>query len=141
MDSHKTWRTGWECHKEECIQFWWRSESRSGYNNYLIFNWFFTIERWGWKWYCMISQKSWRWIQLRLGGQVGCVKRTNWFDFDEGQNPDPDSTFFSGDSSPLREWGQKLYRMLSLKVVDDVTKRGGRVGHMVWQPCWIQEQY
>ena len=36
MDSRETWWTGWECHSEELIQFWWRSKSRSGYENYLI---------------------------------------------------------------------------------------------------------
>ena len=33
-------------------------------------------------------------IRTKLGGQVGCVARTNWFDFDEDMNPDPDLRIF-----------------------------------------------
>ena len=34
-DSDYTWWTGWVC-DGELLQFWWRSESGSGYENYLI---------------------------------------------------------------------------------------------------------
>ena len=37
--------------------------------------------------------------QMKLGGQVGCVTRTNCFDFGEDLNPDPESRIFS----PLRD--------------------------------------
>ena len=30
------WWRGWICDKDEKIIFWWRSKSRSGYDNYLI---------------------------------------------------------------------------------------------------------
>ncbi len=36
-DPDETWWTGWVCEKDELIGFWWRSESGSGYENYLIF--------------------------------------------------------------------------------------------------------
>ena len=36
-DSDETWWTGCVCDKDELIRFWWRSESGSGYENYLIF--------------------------------------------------------------------------------------------------------
>ena len=35
-----------------------------------------------------ISQ-NYRWIRAKLGGHVGCVKRTNLFNF--GEDPDPDT--------------------------------------------------
>ena len=44
--------THWVCDEEESIKFWWRSES--GYENYLIFKWFFTIERKGQIRYCTV---------------------------------------------------------------------------------------
>ena len=34
--------------------------------------------------------KSYQWIWRKLGGQVGCVARTNRFDFGEDPNPNPD---------------------------------------------------
>ena len=37
-DSDETWWTGWMCRKDQLIRFWWRSESGSGYENYLICN-------------------------------------------------------------------------------------------------------
>ena len=36
-DPDETWWTRWVCDKEELIQFWWRSESGSGYENYFVF--------------------------------------------------------------------------------------------------------
>ena len=35
-DPDEIWWAGWLCDKDELIRFWWRSESRSGYENYLI---------------------------------------------------------------------------------------------------------
>ena len=35
-DSDETWWTCWVCDKEELIQFWWRSRSTSGYENFFI---------------------------------------------------------------------------------------------------------
>ena len=36
-NSDETWWAGWVCDKDELFQFWWRSESRSGYANQSIF--------------------------------------------------------------------------------------------------------
>ena len=41
---------------------------------------------------------------MKLGGQVGCVARTNQFDFGEDLNLDP--SIFLNDFSPLRERGK-----------------------------------
>ena len=38
--------------------------------------------------------KSYELIMTKLGGQVECVTRTNWFDFGEDQDPDMDTTIF-----------------------------------------------
>ena len=35
-DSDETWWTRWVCGKDELVRSWWRSESASGYENYLI---------------------------------------------------------------------------------------------------------
>ena len=62
--------TGWVCDKDEVIRCWWRSGSGSGsgYDNYLISKWFFTIERWGQKRYSTvqhdISKTYWAWYVL-----------------------------------------------------------------------------
>ena len=38
--------------------------------------------------------RGWGWIPTKLGGQVGCATRTNWFDFAENLNPHPDPRNF-----------------------------------------------
>ena len=55
--------------------------------------------------------KSYGWIWLKLGGQVGCVTRTTWFDFDEDLNPDTTISNFSSDALPLRDWAEPIYRL------------------------------
>ena len=35
--SNETWWTGWACHKDKFLWFWWRSENGSGHDNYLIY--------------------------------------------------------------------------------------------------------
>ena len=40
-----------------------------------------------------MSQKKVGWIQMKLGGYVGCMTRKNWFNF--GEDPDPDLIVFS----------------------------------------------
>ena len=37
---------------------------------------------------------------MKLGGQVGCVARKNWFNF--GEDPDLDPIISESDFSPLR---------------------------------------
>ena len=60
--------------------------------------------------------KSWGRIWMKLGGQVGCVTSTNWFDFGEDLKIDPDSRIF--------QWffirDRAKYHRLSLKVVVDL---------------------
>ena len=49
------------------------------------------------------------WIQVKLGGHGGCVKRTNWFDF--GEDTDTSVFFLSFKwFFAIERWGQKLWR-------------------------------
>ena len=44
-----------------------------------------------------------RWIRTKLGGQVGCVTRTNRLDFGEDPDSEPDTRIIKSESSPLRD--------------------------------------
>ena len=81
--------TGSVCDKDELIRCWWRSGSRSDCNNF--FKRSFTIERLGQNLYIAQYLKSCGRIRTKLVGKVGCVARTNRFDFGEDLNPDLDT--------------------------------------------------
>ena len=59
---------------------------------------------------------------MKLGGQVGCVIRTNCFGF--GEDPDPDPTIFNfplSDSLLLRDGAKHtVYGTISQKVEDEL---------------------
>ena len=53
--------------------------------------WFFTIEKYGWKWYIARCLRN-IWMDLdETCGKVGSATRMNWFDF--GEDPDPDLAY------------------------------------------------
>ena len=66
----------------------------------------------------MKARKYSGWIPQKLCGQVGCVKRTNWFDFGEDLNLDPDlrSLNFTKRSEFLIEGQQNLLYRLGILV-------------------------
>ena len=68
--------------------------------------------------------KSCGWIWTKFDGQVGYVTRTNWFDFGEDPNPDPDSRIFQVILHPW-EMGKNYvsHDTVSLKVVDDLWQK------------------
>ena len=49
--------------------------------------------------------KSYRGIQTKFGGHVGCLMRTKWFDFGEDPNPRGLKNF-SSDSLPFGDWAK-----------------------------------
>ena len=71
-----------------------------------IYKWFFTI---GWKTRKHMISKGYGQIQIKLGGPVGCVRRTNQFDLGEDPNMDPDmrNCLFFKWFFTIERWGQK----------------------------------
>ena len=80
-----------------------------------------------------MSQKSYGWIPQKLWGPVGCVKRSNWFDFGEDSNPDPDLRIYKSHSSPLRDGAKNdMKHSISKSCGRVMTKLGGAQTYILY---------
>ena len=103
-DSDKIWWTGWVYDKDKLMRFWWRSgsgHSNSSNSSPFWYNTKNNIITW-------YLKKLWT-IQRKLGGHVGFLIWTNWFDFGE------DLKVFFQWFFTIYRWGQKRYMAWYLK--------------------------